>query len=70
MRDRIDKTTHENVKVVQELMRHANSRCTLDVCQARVGAKRAAQQTIVEMVLPESGYLLKSSFNGGGQMSV
>jgi len=37
----------ENVKVVQELMRHANSRCTLDVySQARVTAKREAQQRI------------------------
>ncbi len=46
----------ENVKVVQELMRHANSRCTLDVySQARVRAKREAQQRIVEMVLPEEG---------------
>jgi integrase len=44
----------ENVKVVQELMRHANSRCILDVySQARVRAKREAQQRIVEMVLPE-----------------
>jgi len=33
----------ENVKVVQELRRHANSRCTLDVySQARVTAKREA----------------------------
>jgi integrase len=46
----------ENVKVVQELMRHANSRCTLDVySQARASAKREAQQRIVEMVLPENG---------------
>jgi integrase len=46
----------ENVKVVQELMRHANSRCTLDVySQARVNAKREAQQRIVEMVLPKDG---------------
>lgn len=44
----------ENVKVVQELMRHANTRCTLDVySQAKVRAKRGAQQRIVEMVLPE-----------------
>jgi site-specific recombinase XerD len=43
----------ENVKVVQELMRHANSRCTLDVySQARVTAKREAQQRIVQMLLP------------------
>jgi integrase len=46
----------ENVKVVQELMRHANSRCTLDVySQARVTAKREAQQRIVEMILPDAG---------------
>jgi site-specific recombinase XerD len=46
----------ENVKLVQELMRYANSRCTLDVhSQARVRAKREAQQRIVEMVLPEDG---------------
>jgi len=43
----------ENV-VVQELMRHANSRCTLDVyTQARIPAKREAQQRVVQMILPE-----------------
>ncbi|MGI9069682.1 MAG: tyrosine-type recombinase/integrase [Pyrinomonadaceae bacterium] len=46
----------ENVKVVQELMRHGNSRCTLDVySQAKVTAKRDAQQRIVEMFLPGEG---------------
>jgi integrase len=46
----------ENVKVVQELMRHANSRCTLDVySQAKLRAKREAQQRIAEMVLPDEG---------------
>ena len=44
----------ENVKVVQELMRHANSRTTLDVyTQAKISAKREAQQRIVQMILPE-----------------
>jgi integrase len=44
----------ENVKVVQELMRHANSRCTLDVyTQARVSAKREAQQRVAQMILPD-----------------
>jgi len=44
----------ENVKVVQELMRHASSRCTLEVySQAKIMAKRQAQQRIVEMILPE-----------------
>jgi integrase len=44
----------ENVKVVQELMRHASSRFTLDVySQARKAAKRQAQQRVVQMILPE-----------------
>jgi integrase len=44
----------ENVKVVQELMRHASSRCTLEVySQARIIAKRQAQQRVVQMILPE-----------------
>ena len=43
----------ENVKVVQELMRHASSRCTLEVySQARIVAKRQAQQRVVQMILP------------------
>jgi site-specific recombinase XerD len=45
----------ENVKVVQELMRHASSRFTLDVySQARKGVKRHAQQRVVQMILPEN----------------
>jgi site-specific recombinase XerD len=44
----------ENVKVVQELMRHANSRCTLEVySQARIMAKRQAQQRVMRMIFPE-----------------
>jgi integrase len=43
----------ENVKVVQELMRHASSRVTLEVySQARNTAKRQAQERIVQMILP------------------
>jgi site-specific recombinase XerD len=46
----------EHVKVVQEPMRHASSRFTLEVyTQARASAKRDAQQRIVEMMLPEGG---------------
>lgn len=46
----------ENVKVVQELMRHASSRFTLEVyTQAKARAKRDAQQRVVEMMLPEEG---------------
>ncbi len=44
----------ENVKVVQELMRHASSRCTLEVySQARLLAKRHAQQRVVQMIIPK-----------------
>jgi len=43
----------ENVKVVQELMRHASSRVTLEVySQARNAAKRQAQERVVQMILP------------------
>ena len=43
----------ENVKVVQELMRHANCRCTLEIySQARLQAKRDAQHRVVEMIIP------------------
>jgi integrase len=48
----------ENVKVVQELMRHASSRFTLEVyAQAKAKAKREAQQRIVEMMLPDEGLM-------------
>jgi len=44
----------ENVKVVQELMRHGSARITVDIySQARNPAKRAAQQRLVQMILPE-----------------
>jgi hypothetical protein len=36
-------------------MRHVSSRFTLDGCsQARKGAKRQAQQPVVQMILPQS----------------
>jgi integrase len=42
----------ENVKVVQELMRHASSRVTLEVySQARNAGKRQAQERVVQMIL-------------------
>ena len=44
----------ENVKVIQELMRHASSRSTLEIySQARNADKRAAQQRIMQMIFPE-----------------
>jgi integrase len=44
----------ENVKVFQELMRHASSRCTLEVySQAVIRAKREAQRRVAEMILKD-----------------
>jgi integrase len=44
----------ENVKVVQELMRHASTRFTLEIySQACLIAKREAQRRLVEAILPE-----------------
>ena len=43
----------ENVKVIQELIRHASSRSTLEIySQARTADKRAAQQRVVK-IFPE-----------------
>jgi integrase len=44
----------ENVKVVQELMRHASSRFTLEIySQAQLIAKRQAQQRLVQALFHE-----------------
>jgi integrase len=48
------KANGEDVKTVQELLRHANSRITLDFyTQAVTPAKRAAQDRLVESFVPE-----------------
>ena len=48
----------EDVKVVQELLRHASVRTTMDVyAQAMTPDKRAAQQKVVEMVRPAKALL-------------
>ena len=47
------KANGEDIKVVQELMRHANCRCTLEIySQARLQAKREAQHRVVELIIP------------------
>ena len=46
------KANGEDVKVVQESLRHANSRITLDThTQAEMPAKRKAQTRVVSMIL-------------------
>ena len=48
------KANGEDIKVVQEALRHANSRITLDTyTQALTPAKREAQTKVVRMILPE-----------------
>jgi len=55
----------ENVKVIQELMRHASSRSTLEIySQARNADKRAAQQIVMQMIFPED---LNSNELGTGE---
>jgi integrase len=50
------KDNGEDVKTVQELLGHANSRITLDVyTQAVNSTKRAAQSKVVRMMLPDLG---------------
>ena len=56
------KGSGEDVKTVQELMRHANSRLTLDVyAQALTPAKRAAHLKVVEMIRPTARTLVVPS---------
>ncbi len=48
------KANGEDIKVVQELLRHANSRITLDIyTQALTPAKREAQSRIANLILPK-----------------
>jgi integrase len=50
------KANGEDVKTVQELLRHANSRITLDVYTQAVNShKRAAQSKVVRMMVPDVG---------------
>ena len=60
----------ENVKVVQELMRHGSACLTVDLySQARNPAKREAQQRILEMILPEERIelVLPALHDGAGE---
>jgi integrase len=58
------KANGEDVKVVQESLRHANSRITLDTyTQALTPAKRQAQTKVVRMILPKRIRIVEA---GGG----
>jgi len=58
------KANGEDIKTVQELLRHANSRITLDIyTQAITPAKRAAQSKVVEMIVRKT----KEQVKAGGE---
>lgn len=57
------KANGEDVKTVQELLRHANRRITLDVyTQAVTSHKRAAQSKVVSMMVADVGQNGGSSY--------
>jgi integrase len=58
------KANGEDIKVVQELLRHANSRITLDIyTQALTPAKREAQSRIANLILPKKTMVGESVTN-------
>jgi integrase len=65
------KGSGEDVKTVQELMRHGNSRLTLDVyAQALTPAKRAVHSKVVEMIRPQTGTPLVPLCSHGKELKV
>ena len=57
----------EDIKVVQELMRHANSKITLDIyTQALSPNKREAQSKVVRMILDKQKAPGNGALNSGG----
>jgi integrase len=62
------KANGEDVKTVQELLRHANSRITLDVyTQAVSSNKRAAQSKVVKMMVPNLGEMKDEKHTQNGR---
>ena len=52
-----------DVKAVQELLRHANSRITLDVYTQAVNSnKRAAQSEVVKMMVSDVGQKVEEKY--------
>jgi len=50
----------EDVKVVQELLRHGSAKVTLDIyALAQMPAKREAQRKVVQMVRPETAHAVR-----------
>ncbi len=62
------KANGEDVKTVQELLRHANSRITLDVYTQAVNSnKRAAQSKVVKMMVPNLGEMEDEKLSQNGR---
>ena len=62
------KANGEDVKTVQELLRHANSRITLDVYTQAVNSnKRAAQSKVVRMMVSNVGQKREEKYPQTGQ---
>jgi hypothetical protein len=57
------KANREDVKTVQELLRRASSRITLDVYTQAVNSnKRAAQSKVVRMIVSDVGQTVEEKF--------
>jgi integrase len=64
------KANGEDVKVVQELLRHTTTRMTLDTYTQALGAdKRRAQSKVVEMIRPRGGESVFSVYRGNSGFS-
>ncbi len=62
------KASGEDVRTVQELLRHANSRITLDVYTQAVNSnKRAAQSKVVRMIVSSVGQKIEEKYPQTGQ---
>ena len=62
------KANGEDMKTVQELLRHATSRITLDVyTQALSTNKRAAQSRVVKMMVPNLGEMKEEKHSQNGR---
>ena len=61
----------ENVRVVQELMRHASTRFTIEIyTQARIEAKRQAPQRLVQTILADESDEIAPAFTTAPAVAV
>jgi hypothetical protein len=59
------KANGEDIKTIQELLRHSNYKVTADVyIQAMTKAKREAQSRVVRMILPDKAAKRRAEWAG------